>query len=345
MSRMLDALRADDATASWITYLDDLGPPPFAVALPDAGALPAVLRELDVPEEDFEDLVASLPSPERTPDVWWALTRATHSLVRHMGEVDGPPEFPQLPEAVARDHPFFFVSVFLATLPHVRAYHRCRGISDEVSRASLADLGRSMREHRLAQGRGGLNDAAWVMINFRGIFFHLRRLQFERSRIGRRVGAAIEAAGLPYRVGDPALSIHIPGLSGPMNPEACDASFAEAVSFFACHFPETRYEVAVCDSWLLDPQLAEYLAPESNIMRFQRRFRVVPLSQPEPDRIWILRFVFGRSDIDPKTVPQRTTLERAVAGHLRAGRHWYGGEGWLLLRDQVLVPPVGEPAS
>jgi hypothetical protein len=82
---MLEALRADDATASWVTYLDALGPPPFAVELPTPEALPIVLRALDVPEEDAEDLIARLPNPERTPKVWWLLARATHSLVRHMG--------------------------------------------------------------------------------------------------------------------------------------------------------------------------------------------------------------------------------------------------------------------
>ena len=32
----------------------------------------------------------------------------------------------------------------------------------------------------------------------------------------------------------------------------------------------------VCHSWLLDPQLGEYLRPDSNIMRFQQRFDVLP---------------------------------------------------------------------
>jgi hypothetical protein len=180
----------------------------------------------------------------------------------------------------------------------------------------------------------GLNDASWLMIHFRGIFYQLGRLQFEQARIGRRIGQAMADAGLPYKAGDPALGVHIPGLSGPLSPEACDASFAEAGRFLARYFPETPYDVAVCDSWLLDPQLAEYLPAASNIIRFQRRFQMVP-DQKAPDLVWILRFVFGRSDIDLDTVPQRTTLERAVAGHLRAGRHWYGAEGWLLPRDNL----------
>jgi hypothetical protein len=30
-------------------------------------------------------------------------------------------------------------------------------------------------------------------------------------------------------------------------------------------------------------------------------------------------------------LPQRTTLERAIVGHLRAGEHWRNRTGWLAL--------------
>ncbi|MBA2518598.1 MAG: DUF5596 domain-containing protein [Chloroflexia bacterium] len=329
MPGIIETLRADDVTASWISYLDELGPPSFDVDLPEPNALPAVLRALDVPDEDFADLITMLPSAERDPDTWWLLTRATHSLVRHMGTVKGPPEFPKFPTAVSGTHRFFFVYVYLATLPYVQAYHRDRGIPAAIGRESLADLGRSMREYRLAHGAGGFNDAAWLMFHFRGLLYHLGRLQFERRRLGRRIAAAVAAAGLGGDTGDPALGIHIPALAGALAPEACDASFVDAAGFFARYFPDERYEIVVCDSWLLDPQLAEYLPATSNIIRFQRRFRAAV--GPDPVDEWILRFVFGRADVDLDTVPQRTTLERAVASHLRAGRTWHGGLGWFVL--------------
>jgi hypothetical protein len=93
------------------------------------------------------------------------------------------------------------------------------------------------------------------------------------------------------------------------------------------------YRVAVCHSWLLDPQLAEYLPPKSNIIQFQRRFQ--PAYQPKPDDHGILRFVFGQAGIDRASAPRRTRLERAVLDHLDAGRHWHGGAGWTLLTSGV----------
>lgn len=342
MTSMIEALRADEATASWIAYLEELGPPPVPVTLPGGVALADELRALDVPDADIAGLLAMAPTPEQAPEAWWVLERAAHSLLRHMGTVDGPPDFPGLPAAIADEHGCFFVYVFLAMLPHVRAYHRDRGIPEAISRATLADLGRGMAEYRQAHGKGGLDLPGWPMLSFRGMLYQLGRLQFERITLGRRIGDAVTAAGLPYGADDAGLSVHIPGLSGPLTPAACDASFAEAVRFFAEHFPEKRYAIAMCDSWLLDPELANYLPADSNIVRFQRRFHLTIADDPESD--WILRFVFGRTDVDLASVPQRTALERAVVAHAAAGRQWHGGVGWLVL-PQEESPSSGAVAT
>jgi hypothetical protein len=114
-----------------------------------------------------------------------------------------------------------------------------------------------------------------------------------------------------------------------MTPAACDASFTHAKEFFARHFPEEDYHIAVCRSWLLDDQLADYLPADGNIVQFQRRFR--PAYRPHDDDEDILRFVFGRITPGLDGLPQRTALERAVVGHLKAGNHWSGGAGWLEL--------------
>jgi hypothetical protein len=84
----------------------------------------------------------------------------------------------------------------------------------------------------------------------------------------------------------------------------------------------------ITDEYVDDDQLATYLGPESNIMRFQRRFRLLPGSVGDSDDD-ILRFVFRRPAPALHELPQRTSLERAVVGHLRAGHHWKIPTGWL----------------
>ncbi len=43
----------------------------------------------------------------------------------------------------------------------------------------------------------------------------------------------------------------------------------------------------------------------------------------------VLRFVFHRIAPSVDDLPQRTTLERAIVAHLRAGKHWLDRTGWL----------------
>jgi GNAT-like C-terminal domain len=125
--------------------------------------------------------------------------------------------------------------------------------------------------------------------------------------------------------------VHIPDFSGPLTPAACGAAVARAREFFPRHFPEEPCRVAVCGSWLLDPQLAGYLPEGSNIVRFQRRFRLLPAQGQEPDDATVVGYVFGDPELAPEGLPGRTTLERAIGGHLRAGGHWYVRGGWFAL--------------
>jgi hypothetical protein len=212
--------------------------------------------------------------------------------------------------------------VYQAALADVRRFHKQRGIPDQVSCATLADLGRNKLRDRLLLGDGGLRTSGWLTLHFRGALYQLGRLQFNRMNV--RAAHVADA----FREGDPALGIHIPE-SGPLTPEACADSLAQAGSFFARHFPETPTHLAICTSWLLDPQLAQYLAPDSNIIRFQRRFTIV--GDGYDGDADVLRFVFHRIAPNVGELPERTTLERAIVAHLSAGKHWKNRTGWLRL--------------
>ena len=329
MDTFRERLGSDEKNTPRLEHLDAIGAPPFEVVLPSAVELPPLLLKLAIPHEDIDDLVAMLPDRERSPELWWLLERCAHSLVREMGTIGRTPTFPQLPNSMGAIHRFFPVYVFLAVLPHVRAFHRARAIPDDISWLTLADLGRNMAVHRRRHGIGGLDVAFWIVLHFRGAIYDLGRLQFERATLGNRTGQAITAAGLPYGPNDATLSVHVPAFSGPLSPQACDASFARAKEFFARHFPEEQYSIGVCHSWLLDDQLKEYLPADSNIIRFQNRFQLA--YQPDDNDDDIVQFVFGRIKPALDELPQRTLLERAVVDHLKAGRHWHGGAGWLRL--------------
>jgi GNAT domain-containint protein/N-acyltransferase family protein len=295
--------------------------------LPDRSYLPAIFERLAVSEEDQEEILAAWPSPEADPEVWRSLELAYQTLVKDMGG------FASLELPGAESSPSYFpVYVYLAALADVRRFHAARGIPVDISWATLADVGRNLARDRLLFGHGGLRTSGWLTLHFRGSIYQLGRLQFDRMNI-----RAAERPWLPsappwvanaFREGQPALGIHIPE-SGPLTPEACEDSYARARPFFAEHFPETPTRLGICTSWLLDPQLADYLEPASNIIRFQSRFRLI--GDGHDGDAAVLRFVFHRIAPNIDELPQRTTLERAIVAHIRAGKHWRNQTGWLEL--------------
>ncbi|MGW1002922.1 acyltransferase domain-containing protein [Streptomyces sp. NPDC002520] len=299
--------------------------------LPDADDLPELLLDLAVPHEDINEMVALRRTVAADPGLLRLLAECAEEVLRDPDEPGRTPDLDgRLASVPAALGGTFAVFVFLAVLPHTRARHRERGIPSEISRRTLADLGRHLAVHRRRHGTAGVQSWRWLAHHFRGELYQLGRLQFERARLGQRSALVIRAAGLDAAPGMPCLNLHIPDFRGPLTPSACDRSLELARQFFTLHFPQERPVAALCHSWLLDPQLKRYLSAQSNIIRFQERFRVVREESEQADTEPV-QFVFGDPDLPVAELPRRTSVERAVGDHLRAGGHWYIGHGWFPL--------------
>ena len=329
VDQLRDILGQDDATRSWLGHLDDIGAPPFDVTLPRPDDAAPEFLDLAVPHDEFDKLVWLLPHPDRTPGIWWLLERAVHSVVRTIGEIAAPPNFPVLPRELGELRRYFYFYVLVAVKPHTLAYHRQLGITEETSRRTLVDIGRKMSVHRKNYGKGGIDAPGWLTHHMRGQLYQLGRLQYERVHLDERLRASINDAGFAFGADDVALSVHITDFSGPLSPAACDASFAQVKPFFDRYFPDTPARIAVCISWMLDPQLDEYMSPRANIIQFKNRFHLAYV--PEPNNRGIQQFVFGMLDAEIDELPQATSLERAVVEHIVSGKHWRGGAGWTRL--------------
>ncbi|WP_395297959.1 acyltransferase domain-containing protein [Kitasatospora hibisci] len=294
--------------------------------LPDSEALPEALLALGVPFEDVNGLLAAHRRLARDPGLRGEFGGELRTQVAAIGTVGRPSGLWRGWPAGSDGSDYLSTLLLVALAPHTRAYHRALGIRPEVSRATLADLGRHLALARRRGGPGGLHNPAWLTLHFRGELYQLGRLQFQRKRLTGPDAEAAAAAGF----GPWTLELHVPAHRGPLSPEACERSFARARGFFARHHPTEPYPTACVFSWLLDPQLADYLPADSNIVRFQRRF--APLGPPgEPEDDNPLRFVFGTAEGPLEDLPRDTVLQRAVVDHLRAGGHWHVVGGWLRL--------------
>ncbi len=302
-----------------LARLDRLGPPPEPVAVPGSD-LTELLTSLRVVPEDQAEIAAERPDPKRHPDRWWLLERCCHELQQTMGGTGTVNGWPAPSAAMGR---YFYVWVFLAHVPALRAFNNARGIPDEVTTATMAELATQLFYHRSINGTGGLSAQQWLTTHFRGVLYRVGRLLYERQRCW------FDTESGPAN-GDLALGVHIP--RGRLTPESCDESFAAAPEFFATHFPEEQpLRWATCVSWVLDPQLRDYLNPDTNLLRFQDRFTLLDEPDPANGDQPTVEAILARSLGHSSGLPRTTSLERAIDDHLRRGGHWHFRTGWLEL--------------
>jgi hypothetical protein len=310
------------------------------IEVPETDTWRAWLEFVEVPRQDMADVIVTTPGPDNDPELYRILQRGAAYLMSFMGSLDRPVPFAGLADFNSPRYRYFYVQLLTACLPAIREYHDSRGMPEAISQATLADLGRNVRVHRKREGVGGLGVMWWLMLHFRGLIYQLGRLQFELHLAGDDIADSMKGAGIDASKETHVLSVHIPDFMGPMDYEACNDAIRHAMQFFPKHFPDWPVEYAICNSWLLDPQLKTILKPESNIIRFQERFTITNDSYDSSDSV--MQFVFGRHLRDIDTISPKSSLERGILEHLRSGRKLYGRQGWFPLNDVPVSRDVSQ---
>jgi hypothetical protein len=308
-----------------------IGVPGRPVDLPDDARANALLSDFAALEEDRAECLAARPDPARHPELWWVLTVMVDELIQTMDvpiPIDGFHGWPALPASTGVVGRYLYAWAMLAVVPEVCAVHLRRGVPREVTIQTLSALGGVMQTHRQVTNLGGVGlFHLWgPPVSFRGTGYDLGRLHFTRAELSFGEGPAGYV-----------LNVHVPP-TGPLDADQAAASLARAAEFFPQCYPEEPVTMLSCTSWLLDPQLAEYLAASSNIVKFQKLF--TPVAQvsfvdgDDGDRE-LMRMALDMLPPDgPITaeildaIPQTTSLQRAYVQHLRAGRHWHQRSGW-----------------
>lgn len=113
--------------------------------------------------------------------------------------------------------------------------------------------------------------------------------------------------------------IHIPG-NGSLTPERIRDSLLQATEF-ARKYLNREVAIFACSSWILNPAWEREL-PNSNIADFQRQCWRVPADCYDVEG---LGFVFGRSDGDRLSYPQKTSLHKAFHRIMASGEKLRSG--------------------
>ncbi len=114
---------------------------------------------------------------------------------------------------------------------------------------------------------------------------------------------------------DNVAGFHIPA-NGPLDIEACKASFRRAQDFFAKYHPDWVFKGFFCQSWFLNPIYKNYLPPTANILRFQDLGKAINYPNNSKDAIRRV-FAFRGVSIDNPNPP--TKMQRAIQAIIKDG--------------------------
>lgn len=195
---------------------------------------------------------------------------------------------------------------FLMMAIEVHGRYVEQGIPEQVFDDTFRDISIWAEDFFQKNGYYGIDQIYWIGQSVRMKLFRLGRLQFEPVGLERDICLD----GRTIAVGTKVLNVHI-AADGPLLLDDCLDSLQQARDFF--NMPQARF---ICDSWLLAPALEEMLPESSNIIRFQKLFRIISVHH---------RFrqaeqrVFGRILDDPALYPEETVLQRKLKAALLDG--------------------------
>lgn len=185
--------------------------------------------------------------------------------------------------------------------------YKDKGISDKIYFATMKCYTRFICETYKMTDKL-LFDRYWWTTRQAGChLFRIGELEYEMKHIDENI----------------VIGIHIPS-DVDFSPSAIDNSLANARQFFTNHYPELSNAEYRCHSWLLDKQLKEMLAKNSNIMSFQERFEIFDEGEIGTD---FIEWLYNTRTTDYDNLPENTSLQRNMKKHILSGgviRNAYG---------------------
>jgi hypothetical protein len=293
----------------------------------------AILSRVGCSDVAVADAVRTFPQPDHDGARWWLLDRSCRRLAATMGDVDSVVgRWPDLPDDLGVAGSCFPLHLFAVAAPAVRSWHAAKGIPDDVSWATFADLGRHVSVHRRATGTSGVDALFWFEYHLRGLLIEVGGLQYRSYRLGSPNQPdpwfdyeTARSLGPGFLPGDLSVSMHVPEGSA-IDEATVQQSTAAARQLLDMVFPTETRRIVTGSSWMLDDQLVDLLPPNSAIIRLAQSFQLVPgWRDGDPQ---LLRSVFRQWGEVPESGVGRTRLQRGVLDHLAAGGHFRFRTGW-----------------
>lgn len=208
---------------------------------------------------------------------------------------------------------------FLYFCEETEKFYKKQGISEDVLLDTLGDIPRWLDIWSELKGGLYLGELEWLSQHLRGKLFKLGRLQF-------CFADNYEFLDRGIKKGDAVIDVHIPAV-GPLLADECIKSLDYAKDFFTRHFPDYKWEVFTCHSWLLGEELRELLDEGSNIIKFQKFFTIA--SQCESDAIlgYTFRWKIKREELP--SIEADSSFAKKVKKRALNGGIFHEGIGYI----------------
>ena len=141
------------------------------------------------------------------------------------------------------------------------------------------------------------------------------------------------------------IEIHIPSDAN-MKLEVLCQSIAGFVKFQRTYFPEWNGVQMVTETWMIMPELEDFLPADSKILRFKALFDVDAVDYGQT---WYMGWIFPGHEEISESLPEKTTLHRRLKEHLLSGKKFGIARGRLVMDrvkrvlDERLVTVVPDP--
>lgn len=183
-----------------------------------------------------------------------------------------------------------------------------REISEDVFVATMKFCTRFLCEYH----------ATWNVYKYVWAWWFPRQMTLREFRLG-----ALEYEFIDGKERE--VAVHIPS-DADMSMDSIRASLCAFFSFRETYHADWRDVRLTCDTWMLMPELQEFLGGDSRIVAFQKLFQIDRIDR---EATWYVGWIYPGHDTVNDGLPEKTLLQRKLKKYLLGGNKFGIAKGHL----------------
>lgn len=204
--------------------------------------------------------------------------------------------------------PMLTLAVILKLAVTVKEKYDEFGIDEKIYYETMSDI----KIWCDKTGNKGIKNYGWLKNHVDFELFRLGRLQFQIYPCKNKT---LLYNKLPFKFGDNLIYIHIPE-GEKLCEDKCKESLLMADEFFSKYFSEYNYKYYFCESWLLFDGNREFMAEDSNIVKFMDLFEHCYSMKID---VQAIERIYGKRELFKKKYNENTDLQKRAKTYMLEG--------------------------